>query len=48
MLVGLHRERDVGVPKPFAHDLQREPVLDEQGPVGVAKIMKADVGTPAL
>ncbi len=39
MLVGLHRERDVGVPEPLADDLEGDAVLDEQTPVGVAKIM---------
>ena len=48
VLVGLHREGDVGVPEPLADDLYRDAVLDEQAAVGVAEIMEADRWDAAL
>ena len=42
VLVGLHRERDVGVSEPLGHDLDRDPVLDQQAAVGVPQVVEAD------
>lgn len=44
VLVGLHREGDVGVAEPFADHLDVDPVLDEQAPMRVAQIMEPDGG----
>jgi hypothetical protein len=42
VLVGLHRERDVGVTEPFADDFHRDAIFDQQAAVRVAQIVKSD------
>ena len=42
VLVGLHRERDVGVTEAFADDFHGHAFSDEQTPVGVVQIVEAD------
>ena len=42
--VDLHRERDRRVSKSFAHDFGGNASLEQQGRVGVSKVVEADAG----
>ena len=47
VLVGRHGEARVGVAEPFADDLDRHPLLEQQGGVGVAEVVEAQAGESA-
>jgi hypothetical protein len=41
-----HGDRRIGVAEPFTHDPRVDPRLQELGRVGVAKVVKPQVGEP--
>ena len=48
VLIGLHRQRDVGVAEAFADDLDRYAFLDEQASVGVPQVVEPGGGDPGI